>query len=101
MSGIGFIGTAIASSQAVQINESTNVPNWTYKRQGTENPPWTYLIPWKDYKTISPPYKLKFNNGLNEETGIKQGWLMQAMKNINSDETKKIKEVIGGLDYGR
>ena len=84
----------VAFSKAVKISSETHVPNWSNKSDNTPSP-WTYLIPWSNYKKIDPPYELNFRNGIDPKTGVKQGWLLQSMKAISDEQTEKIKKLIG------
>ena len=94
LGGTGFVGIASAFSKAVKISSETHVPNWSNKSDNTPSP-WTYLIPWSNYKKIDPPYELNFRNGIDLKTGVKQGWLLQSMKTITLVEKNNIKQLIG------
>ncbi len=97
LGGVGIVGTANASSKAIKVSNEIDVPDWKYSDQDRKSPPWTYLIPWKNYQKIEPPYKLDFKNGNNDETGIKQGWLLQSMKSLDKKQNNKIQNVLGGI----
>tara|TARA_Y100000816_G_C26016108_1_gene531418 strand:+ start:309 stop:746 length:438 start_codon:yes stop_codon:yes gene_type:complete len=97
LGGVGIVGTANASSKAIKVSEEIDVPDWKYSDKDRKSPPWTYLIPWINYQKIDPPYILDFKNGINDETGIKQGWLLQSMKSLDKNQNNKIQNVLGGI----